>query len=67
MGIGVVVGTSVGMIAVSVGGRGVGGRSVAVGDGSGADELQAAMIKDKRIARKIVRRIGIFYWLWGAS
>ena len=72
MGTGVAVGRSVGpsttlRVAVSGGATGDGGIGVSVGNGSGAGELHAAMIKDKKMAKKIVRRIGLFYCLWGAS
>ena len=68
IGTGVAVGRSVGMIAVSVGGTIVGDASnVAVGGGAGAGAPHEATKKDRRIAKKVIRRIGVFYWLWGTS
>ena len=71
-GIGVAVGWSVGRMGDSVAEASV-GEVVAVKVGSGRDvpspdgDRHAAKIKDKRTAKKIVRRIALLYWLWCAS
>ena len=72
-GTGVVVGISGGMAAASVGRTVVGSSEgrVIVRRVSGVlsmeGDRQAENRKEKRIARSIIRRIVLLYWVWSAS